>query len=42
MRQTVERVWNNIGLLEAALHDAKAMSLPEGQNVDEEISLIET
>lgn len=42
MRTVVKRVWNQLGLLEAALVDAKAMTLEEGKSIDEEVTLIET
>ena len=41
MRQVVKRIWNNLAQLEAALADAKAMTLPEGLSVTEEVDLIE-
>ena len=42
MRLVVKRVWNQLGQLEAALTDAKAMTLAEGQSISQEITLIET
>ena len=41
MRKAVRTSWARLAHLESALRDAKAMELPEGQSIAEEVSLIE-
>ena len=40
MREVVKKVWNQLGLLEAAYQDAKAMKLTDQQSIEEELGLI--
>ena len=41
MRKAVRSNWNRLGNLTSALKDVKAMELPEGQSVAEEVALVE-
>ena len=41
MRRRVKKLWNKIEPLTAALNDAKALKLKEGESMKEEIDLIE-
>lgn len=42
MREVAKKVWNQLGLLEAAYGEAKVMKLTGEQNIDEELGLMDT
>ena len=41
MRAAVKKIWLSRVFLETAISDAKAMTLDEGQSVEEEVALME-
>lgn len=41
MRAAVRKIWLSRVFLETAISDAKAMTLDEGQSVEEEVALME-